>query len=221
MGDHPAAAQRPHPLLACFLNAVDGRFPPADGRVTLLPALPRQLECSVAFTGHAIIATALSAADIHVHRPGGFGASLAPDFLRYLAGPTGWIGVIDATLAARGTGGTPRLAALTDAADHPRVRYAQQLRANVRVFGDERGLITLADGLAGRRELSIELHHPQDGSHRHGRSLITDALSLVPHGEPLFAAVAPGNARSLRAFLAAGFTPIGAEVLLQPSRNTA
>jgi hypothetical protein len=98
------------------------------------------------------------------------------------------------------------------------VRHARQLRTDVRVFGDERSLITLADGLAGRRELGVELHRPQDGSHGYGRSLLTDALSLVPDGEPVFAAVSPGNARSLRAFLTAGFTPIGAQVLLQPNR---
>jgi len=38
-------------------------------------------------------------------------------------------------------------------------------------------------------------------------------LSGRSSGEPLFAQVAPGNAASLRAFLAAGFVPIGAEVL--------
>jgi hypothetical protein len=41
-------------------------------------------------------------------------------------------------------------------------------------------------------------------------------LRLVPAGEPVFAAVAPGNACSLRAFLAAGFTPVGSEVIIQP-----
>ena len=215
---HQSALTEPHPLLSYFLDAVDGRFPPADGGVSVLPALPGGLESSVAFTGHAVIATALSTADVRARKPDGFGASLAPDFLRYLAGPTGWINVIDATLAGRGTGGTARLEPLADADDHPRVRHARQLRTNVRVFGDERGLITLADGLAGRVELSVELHCPQDGSHGHGRSLITDALSLVPDGEPVFAAVSPGNARSLRAFLAAGLTPIGAEVLLRPER---
>ncbi|MEJ3749005.1 hypothetical protein WEI85_37775 [Actinomycetes bacterium KLBMP 9797] len=209
---------RVHPLLGYFLDAVDGRFPPADGGVTVLPALPRGLECSVAFTGHAVVATALSSADIQAQRPDGFGGSLAPDFLRHLAGPTGWIDVIDATLAGRGTGGPPRLAPLDDAGDHPRVRHARALRTQVRVFGDARGLVTLADGLAGRVELSIELHRPRDGGRGYGRSLLTDALSLVPDGEPVFAAVSPGNAQSLRAFLAAGFTPIGAEVQLRPAR---
>jgi hypothetical protein len=48
--------------------------------------------------------------------------------------------------------------------------------------------------------------------------LLRDALGHVPAGEPVFAAVAAGNARSLRAFLAVGFKPIGCEVVLLPKR---
>ncbi|GLI02623.1 hypothetical protein [Phytohabitans aurantiacus] len=212
------AADRPHPLLGYLLDAAGGQFPPADGSVTVLPALPGGLECSVAFTGHAVVATALPTVDVHAQRPDGFGGSLAPDFLRWLAGPGGWIDVVDATLTRGGIGGEPRLRPLSDAGDHPRVRHALELRTRVRVYGDERGLVTIAEGLAGRTELSLELHRPNDGSRGHGRSLITDALTLVPAGEPVFAAVAPGNARSLRAFLAVGFNPIGSEVLLRPAR---
>jgi hypothetical protein len=201
------------------MDAADNCFPPVDGRVTVLPPLPGGLECSVAFTGHAVVATAMTDQAVYALGPDGFGESLSADFLRHLAGPTGWIGVTDATLTARGTGGPPRLTELTDADDHPRVRHAQWLRTNVQVYGDERGLITLADGLAGRRELSIELHRAQDSSRGYGRSLLSDALSLVPEGEPVFAAVSPGNARSLRAFLTCGFTPIGSEVLLRPERR--
>lgn len=268
----PAAQPDPHPLLALFLDAVEGRFPPVDGGVTVLPPPADGIECSVAFTGHAVVATALSAREVAALGPDGFGGSLAPDFLRALAGPRGWIDVVDATLVARGTGGPPRLAELTGADDHPRVRHARRVRTNVRVHGDERGLVTLADGLAGRRELSIELHDPAPGASDpgatappvdaqgpghgpghapggdprrgrgpggpgggpggrpgdgpglgpglgHGRALLADALSLVPEGEPVFAAVAPGNARSLRAFLACGFVPLGSEVLLRPHRG--
>ncbi|MFJ8767672.1 GNAT family N-acetyltransferase [Streptomyces clavifer] len=209
----------PHPLLAAFTDAAYGRFPPCDGGVTVLPPLPGGRECSVAFTGHAVIATGLAAADVHARAVDGFGGSLAPDFLRHLAGPGGLIGVTDVTLTARGTGGTPRLAELADEGDgHPRVLYARALRADVTVHGDERGLVTLAHGLAGRRELGIELHAPHHAGRGHGRGLLADALSLVPEGEPVFAAVAPGNARSLRAFLACGFIPIGSEVVLRPER---
>ncbi|MFF3392742.1 hypothetical protein ACFYW1_17665 [Streptomyces sp. NPDC002669] len=210
----------PHPLLAHFTAASEGRFPPCDGGVTVLPPLPGGLECSVAFTGHAVVATALPAAEVHAGRPDGFGASLAPDFLRRLAGPEGWIDTIDVTLAAHGTGGPPRLAERTEGTDtHPRVLRARELRDDVTVHGDERGLVTLAEGLAGRRELSIELDAPHEASRGRGRGLLTDALSLVPDGEPVFAAVAPGNARSLRAFLACGFIPIGSEALLRPRRH--
>ncbi|GGS26976.1 N-acetyltransferase [Streptomyces humidus] len=212
-----------HPLLGRLLDAAEGRFPPADGAVTVLPSLPGGLECSVAFTGHAVVATALSAARVRAHRPDGFGGSVSPDFLRALAGPGGWIGDVDATLVGRGVGGPARLGRLVGSDDHPRVRYARELRSDVRVFGDDRGLVTLAAGLAGRTELSIELHRPEDsgGGCGRGRSLLGDALTLVPGGEPVFAAVAPGNARSLRAFLAAGFAPIGSEVLVRPDRTRA
>jgi RimJ/RimL family protein N-acetyltransferase len=47
-----------------------------------------------------------------------------------------------------------------------------------------------------------------------GRAAIAAARHLVPGGEPLWAQIAPGNAASVRAFLAAGFRPVGAEVLL-------
>ncbi|MFI9565841.1 hypothetical protein [Streptomyces rishiriensis] len=217
----PCAPRPAHPLLGRLLDAAAGRFPPADGDVTVLPALPGGLECSVAFTGHAVVATALPASQVHAHGPDGFGGSLSPDFLRSLAGPTGWIGVVDATLVGRGTGGPARLPPLAGADDHPRVRFARELRSDVRVFGDARGLVTLAAGLAGRPEISVELHRPEDGGRGRGRSLLGDALTLVPGGEPVFAAVAPGNARSLRAFLAAGFTPIGSEALVRPGRSRA
>ncbi|MCZ1006622.1 hypothetical protein [Streptomyces lydicus] len=199
------------------MDAADNCFPSADGRVTVLPLLPGGLECSVASTGHAVVATAMTEQAVYAQGPDGFGESLSADFLRHLAGPKGWIGDTDATLTARGTGGRPRLAELADADAHPRVRHARWLRTSVQVYGDERGPITLADGLAGRWELSIELDRAQDTGRGHGRSLLADVLSLLPEGEPVFAAVSPGNARSLRAFLACGFTPIGSEVLLRPS----
>lgn len=209
-------ARTAHPLLAYLLAAADGRFPPVDGGCTVLPPLARGLACSVAFTGHALVATAHPPASVLARGPDGFGGSLAPDFLRWLAGPSGWIGVIDATLVARGRGGGT-LPPRPDAADHPRVRHAADLRRDVRVYGDERGLATLADGLAGRTEISVEAA-PEGQGRGWGRSLLRDALGLVPAGEPVFAAVSPGNARSLRAFLAAGFTPIGSEVVLRPGR---
>lgn len=199
-----------HPLLAMLLAAARGVFPPVDGRAVVLPAMPGHLEAVVSFTGHAVLATSLRDSDLVGLPLDGFGAALQPAVLQRLAGPDGTIGVLDATLVAHGKGGG-QLPLRTDLEDHPRVLHAASLRQQVRVHGDERGLVTLANGLAGRLEMSVEAFHPAAGA---GPALVEAALRLVPMGEPVFAAVSPGNARSLRVFLAAGFRPVGSEVLI-------
>ncbi|MEV8532406.1 hypothetical protein [Streptomyces sp. NPDC051211] len=214
----------PHPLLDHLLAAADGQYPEIDGGVTVLPPFEGGLECSFAFTGHAYVATRLPAEEVLAQGPDGFGLSMGADFLRHLAGPGGWIGVIDASLVARGAGepGTgARLGERHDVDDHPRVRHARSVRNDVRVYGDERGFVTVGQGLAGRREIGIALDEEagQKAGRGVGRTLLLDALTLVPEGEPVFAAVSPGNSRSLRAFLAVGFTPIGSEVLLRPRQD--
>jgi hypothetical protein len=50
-----------------------------------------------------------------------------------------------------------------------------------------------------------------------GRGLIADGLQAIEPDQWVFAQVAPGNAASLRAFLACGFRPIGSEVLIEVS----
>lgn len=204
-----------HPLLPVLLDAADGTFAPVDGAVEVVPGLSRGRQAVLSCTGHAWIATHRDPAEWADLPLDGYGSALAPALLQRLAGPTSVVGVLDVTLAARGRGGEV-LPARPDLDGHPRVRYAHALRDDVRVFGDERGLVTLAAGLAGRRELSVELTG-EDRPRGTGRCLLRDALTLVPPDEPVFAAVSPGNARSLRAFLAAGFVPLGSEVLLSPA----
>jgi GNAT superfamily N-acetyltransferase len=184
--------------------------------VLVQPALGRGLEAVIGFTGHGVVATALSASLVLERAVDAFGGCFEPPFLCWLAGPSGELGSIDVTLVARGRG-KGRLPRRTDRGDHPRVQRALRLRTDVEVYGDERGLVTLASGIAGRRELSIELTSESQGRGL-GRALLEDALGLVPAGEPVFAAVAPGNARSLRAFLSLGFTPLGCELILSPHR---
>lgn len=202
-----------HPLLPHLLAAARGSFPPVDGVVEVLPACGRN-DVVVAFTGHSFVCTDAPDADGRVGD--GFGGSLAPDVLRWLAGPTGWIDSIDALLVADGLGGGT-LAPTTAFDDHHRVAFARRVRDDVDVYGDERGLFTIATALAGHRECSVEVD-PANRSRGNGRSLLLDARRQTPEGELLFAAVAPGNAASLRAFLAAGFRPIGSQVLIQPVR---
>ena len=206
-----------HPLLSVFREAAHGRFPPVDGGVVFVPPVGFGLEAVVSMTGRVYLATSLSATDFDDLPLDGFGAALAPDVLQRLAGTAGEVGVIDATLVARANGqdgnGLPRRA---DLDDHPRVQHARKFREDVTVYGDDRGLVTVARGLAGRPEMSVETLGEQEPGV--GSSLIRDALGLFPEGEPIFAAVSPGNARSLRAFLATGFTPLGSEVLIRAQR---
>jgi hypothetical protein len=91
----------------------------------------------------------------------------------------------------------------------------------VRVFEDPSGcgIVVLGRGLAGRGEVAVELTEPCADTGGAGRDLLRAARELVPSGEHLFAAVAPGNARALRAALGAGFRPLGGEVLFLKERR--
>jgi GNAT superfamily N-acetyltransferase len=73
-------------------------------------------------------------------------------------------------------------------------------------------VLVLGRGLAGRREVAFEVD-PAARDRGLGRLLVAAARHLTPPGEPLFAQVAAGNAASLRVVAAAGFRPVGAEVL--------
>jgi L-amino acid N-acyltransferase YncA len=73
--------------------------------------------------------------------------------------------------------------------------------------------VALGRGLAGRWEVGIEVDEHRRGSGL-GRRLAAAARHLVPDGRPLWAQIAPGNAASVRAFLAAGYRPVGQEALL-------
>lgn len=201
-----------HPLLSIYLRAARGEFPPTDGQAVFLPSLQPEQAAVVSFTARAYIATSLTRVDFADVQLDGYGAAIQPAFLARLAGPTGHIFMTDMTLVGRGLGGGS-LPFRDDLEDHIRVRYARTIRNNVCVHGDERGFITLSNGLAGRPEMSIELASGTENRGT-GRALIAEALKLTPTGEPLFAAVSPGNARSVRAFLAMGFVPIGSEVII-------
>ncbi|MAG36312.1 MAG: hypothetical protein CL878_08720 [Dehalococcoidia bacterium] len=205
--------------LARILDAAaDGDFPPSDGLIEVIqPKEARGLEAVVEFTGHAVVVTSLPEAEIFTRQIDAFGGIVAPDFLRWLAGPLGRIGAHDAVLVRRGVG-DGRLPQRLDLDDHPRVRLARRLRTDVQVYGDERGLVTLGRGLANRWEISTELADRAPRRRGLGRSLIREGVRLVPARTPVFASVSPGNAASLRAFLAAGFRPIGAEVIVSPER---
>jgi hypothetical protein len=210
-----------HPLDQALRDAVAGRFPTVDGGVDVFEPDGRDTHAVVEFTGHAFVLTDREPAGLVAQGVDGFGGVTQPDVLRWLAGPGGWIGSLDAVLVATGRGGGG-LPTRDDLDEHPRVRRARAHRTDVRVYGDDAGFVTLGAGLVGRCELSVELlaSDPPELDRRRsgeGRRLISEALGVTSPGQLVWAQVAPGNAASLRAFLSCGFVPICAEVLLKPS----
>jgi hypothetical protein len=209
---------RRHPLAAVLEDAAAGRFPAADGRVDVCPPDDEGTRAVVALTGHAFVLADVAAESLARLGADGYGGALHPDVLRFIAGSSGEIGTVDVVLVARGVGGSPSPAVpldeSLDVADHRRVRRARHHRRDVEVVVDPAGVVLLGHGLVDRREMSLELFDLSASSAGEGRRLIAAGLRCVPVGEACWAQVAPGNARSLRAFLACGFVPVGSEVLI-------
>ncbi|MGH9132936.1 MAG: hypothetical protein ACRDZZ_03305 [Ilumatobacteraceae bacterium] len=206
-----------HPLTAVLADAAVGRFPAPDGSVEVLPPDAGGTHAVVELTGHSYALTDRASAELAALGADGFGGATHPDVLRHIAGPEGWIGSLDAVLVARARPGIG-LPERDDLERHPRVARARAHRRDVRVWGDDRGVLTLGCGLVGRLEISVELDDGIGRSDGAGRALIRAGLAVAPRDELVWAQVSPGNAASLRAFLACGFVPIGSEVLLKPLR---
>ena len=205
------------PLAELITAAADGRFPEADGGWRRVPPWRPGLEAIIAFTAHAVLAVAPDIPDQRLISLGvdGFGRAHDPRLITALAGPGGWIDSLDMLMAGRGTGRAgepPRLVGRPDLATHPRAAFAVRLRDQVRPMGyadRSRGALALIScGIAGLTELSFELE-PQRRGRGGGSELVRDALTAIPAGRLVMAAVAPGNAASVRALLAAGFVPLG------------
>ncbi|MGY1693895.1 GNAT family N-acetyltransferase [Geodermatophilus sp. SYSU D00766] len=144
-------------------------------------------------------------------------APLGARFLAALADRVGAEpGSLDAVLVAPRTARPVELVPVEDL-DHPRVQRALHHRRDVRVWAtpDGAGVLVLGRGVAGRHEVSVEVD-PVARGRGLGTALVAAAPALVPGGGPLWAQVAPANTASLRAFLAAGYRPVCAEVLFGP-----
>lgn len=96
---------------------------------------------------------------------------------------------------------------------HPRVARALRYRDDVRAWQATGGVVLVGRGLAGRFEVAVEVD-PEHRGRGLGARLATAARHLIPAGATLWAQIAPANAASVRAFLRAGFRPVGAEALL-------
>jgi GNAT superfamily N-acetyltransferase len=212
-----AAREAAHRSLAAILDAAAaGRFPPADGRVTILPQPSDRDAGVIAFTAHAVIVTDASPDWVSGRLPGDdLSAPLTPRFLHALSEYTGRVAhSVDMLTCASSLPGAPSIG-LTEDADpaHPRIARALGYRDDVRAWQADGGVVLTGRGLAGRWETAVEVD-PACRGHGLGRALALAARHLVPAGVPLWAQIAPGNAASVRAFLAAGYRPVGAEALL-------
>ena len=202
-------------------GAARGSFPPPSWGVEILAAPPRLSGAVVAFTGHHVIAADVDAADVTRHLdPDDIAAPFNPAFLAWLGRRLGArIGHIDVTMARMGGGDDDDwLRVVTDPPDTERVRRARGLRTDVEFLAPAEGgaVVMVGFGLADRRELSMEIGDESRRSTGLGTRLVRAAVNRVPIDEAVFASVAPGNTRSLRCLLHAGFAPIGAECLLVP-----
>jgi hypothetical protein len=170
----------------------------------------------LAFPAHIIVAADVSRRWLDSWIPSDdYTAPTSPPFLAALEDLTRLnVDSLDVLLLAPPLPGPPSLP-LTEApaSDHPRVTRANNFRSDVRVWTSPAGLLILGRGLAGRWEVAFEV--PPDARNRgNGRALAAAARHLVPNRRPVWAQCAPGNATSLRTVLAAGYAPVGSEVLL-------
>lgn len=203
-------------LAALLAAAARGGFPPPDGAVTVLPQPSPRDAGVIALTGRHVVFADADPAWIRGLLPAGdLSAPLNPPFLAALCARLGrTVNNIDVLLAADPLPGAPPLPAAADGdGTHPRLLRALRYRDGVRAWAVPGATVLLGRGVAGRWETAVEVE-PDARGRGLGRQLATAARHLVPPGESLWAQVAPGNAASVRAFLAAGFRPVGAEALL-------
>ena len=205
-------------LLRLLHDAARGVPPPADGVVEVWPAPPGAVDAVLGFTAHHVVAAGVDPDLVAARLPDGdLSAPMGAPFLGWLGERLGSRpGSLDVVLAAEGLGGAPplELAPGVELDRHQRVARALRYRSGLEVWTAEggAGVLVLGRGLAGRREVAFEVD-PARRNRGLGRSLVAAARHLTPPGEALFAQVAPGNAASLRVVGAAGFRPVGAEVL--------
>ncbi len=206
----------PHPFGRVLADVASGAFPTPDGGVDVMPVLRGDIIAVTEFTAHTVVCADITDHDVAERGMHGYGGCTHPEVLLWLAGPHRSIGSIDVLMVRHGAG---QLLAADDGhgTDHPRVERAHRYRHDVRTFGDEAGVVLLGRGVADRLELAVELFDHTPHGRGHGRRLIDRGLLAAPSNQPVWAQVAPGNAASLRSFLAAGFVPVGAEVLLNPN----
>jgi len=210
--------------IAKLMDAVTvGRLPPWDGETEHLPPPRGAIAAVLTFAGHNVVAADVDPDWVRASCPwGDLVAPLRPSFLSELERRTGGIaGPLDLVLLRRHE---PSLASdlrlVPFRSNHPRMSRALRVRTEVGLYQTEDGcgVVAVGRGIGGRWEAGFEVDLRARGRGL-GRRLAAAAVSLIPEGQSLFLQVAAGNVASLRAVLAAGFVPIGAEILFSAGEN--
>ena len=209
-----------HRVATLLADVAAGRPPPADGRVEVVGQPPGPVAGILAFAAHHVIAADVDADWVHAVLPDGdYSAPVGPRFVAALAERLDRsFDNLDLVLVA--PAGPAAFALALDLVevpadhDHPRVERARRYRTDVRAWEAAGGdaVLVLGRGLAGRWEVAFEVAQHARGR-GFGRALVAAARQLVPDGASVWVQVAPGNVPSLRVVLAAGFVPVGAELL--------
>ncbi|WP_308800308.1 GNAT family N-acetyltransferase [Streptomyces sp. NEAU-H3] len=205
-------------LGALFADLARGRFPAPDGTTTVWPLAGEREAGVLALTARSFVFADADEGSVRerLARTGSdpLAASLHPSFLAALLERTGRrMDTVDLLTVAPALPGPPPLELRESAPHgHPRVARALRRRTEVRVWETAEGdVVLLGRGPGGRWETAIETAGA--GVRGRGRALALAARHLVP-GAAVWAQQAPGNARSVRAFQAAGYRAVGAEALL-------
>jgi len=213
-------------LAELLRSAAAGEPPPVDLATVLLPRPPGPVSAVLGFTGRHVVAADVESSWLAGTREvGDFGSVMRAPFLAALGAHVGArVGHLDVVVVAT-AGDEPadaeavRSVDLVEvepvSCDHDRVLRALAFRRDLAVFRttDRAGVVMLGRGLSDRWEISFEVE-PAARGRGVGRALALAGLGLAPPGQPIFAQVSPGNVASLRVLLAAGYRPIGSEVLL-------
>lgn len=216
-------------LAGLLVRAAAGQPPPADGGLEVLPPIRAGEAAVLGFYAHHVVVADLDPEWVRA-QPGAGDLSerFCPPFLSALSAKLARrASAIDAVYAAwdgRVQQVMPDLIEVMERS-HPRVARALRYRDDVRVWRTTGpgpgGLVLLGRGLAGRIETAVEVDAAAQGRGL-GRTLFAAARTLIgdyaaalglPPRQPVWAQVAPANVPSVRALMAPGFVPIGAEAL--------
>lgn len=217
MADSSVWTPARHPLARYLREIAAGSYPPPDSGWTRVAPWSPQVQGIISVTGHAVLAVSYDITDDQLAKLGvdGVGSALSPKVLLALAGERGSVDGLDMLFLGSGTGNRQAshgLVSRPDLAKHPRVDAARRFRQELQVFGRADRAITdvvvLARGVAGLREIFVELDLGRRGQGL-GARIVRDALDCVPEHELVAACVPPSNAAGVKALMAAGMTPVG------------